>query len=63
MFAYVYYNKDESKFFDVNGMSDDQIIAYARSMFPNLNSIEVEIGNEIEHIDPVNPETRVIWSR
>ena len=63
MFAYAYDDKNGSEVFDINGMSDDEVIAHARSMFPNLTSIEVEVGTEIEHIDSVNPETRVIWSR
>ena len=63
MFAYAYDDKNGSEVFDINGMSDDEIIAHARSKFPNLTSIEVEVGTEVEHIDSVNPETRVIWSR
>jgi hypothetical protein len=63
MFAYAYDDKNGSEVFDINGMSDEEIIAYAMSKFPNLTSIEVEVGDNISDIDPVNPETRVIWSR
>jgi hypothetical protein len=62
MFAYTY-GDDGSGLFDIGGMSDEEIIAYAMSKFPNLTSIEVEVCDNIANIDPVNPETRVIWSR
>ena len=62
MFAYAYDDKNGCDVIDIGGMSDDDLIAYAISRFPNLTSIEVEVSNEIED-DQDNPQTRVIWRR